>query len=336
MPCRIVGLTCLALLTLTFPAVPGGPTKEKEKTPPDVPAGVVLRFHNGSVVQPAVLMDSLEMETKLGKLSIPANEIRQITFGFRLSEEDTKRLDQAIRDLGSTRFQARDAATKTLMKMGRLAYPALMEARKNGDLETTKRVEAILKDIRARVPPERLKTRKTDIVKTSDSTLGGTILAPSLRVRSDLFGEVKVPTHQLRELRSTLPGGEMLILVDSSKYGQQTTWMESDYEVTMGSKLDITASGEINVDPMNRINNQFCRGIKPDGTPNLTSGEPFGYQPGKLLAKIGPDGPVIQVGSRYSGFANREGKLYFRIVTIFHANSLQAEGNYTIRVSTEQ
>jgi hypothetical protein len=334
MSSRIVGLTCLALLTLTFPAVPGGPAKEKEKTPAEVPAGVVLRFHNGSVIQPAVLMDSLEMDTKLGKLSIPANEIRQITFGFRLSEEDTKRLDQAIRDLGSTRFQARDAATKTLMKMGRLAYPALMEARKNGDLETTKRVEAILKDIRARVPPERLRTRKVDIVKTSDSTLAGTVLAPSLRVRSDLFGEVKVPAHQLRELRSTLPGGEMLIVVDAAKYGQNTTWMATDYDVTMGSKLDITASGEINVDPMNRINNPaICRGIRPEGTTNLVSGE--GHKVGNLLGKIGPDGPLFVIGPRYSGFAAREGKLYLRIVTIWHANSCQAEGTYQVQVSAE-
>jgi hypothetical protein len=333
MRCRIVGSTCLAILSITLPAWSGGPAKEKEKTPADVPAGVVLRFHNGSVIQPAELMDAIEMETRLGKLSIPGSEIRQITFGFRLSEEDNRKLEQAIRDLSSGRFQTREAATKLLMKMGRLAYPALMEARKKGDLETTKRVEAVLKDIRLRVPPERLRTRKIDIVKTSDSTLAGHILPTSLRVRSDLFGEVKVPAHQLREVRSTLPGGEMLIMVDAGKYGQMTTWMETEYEVTMGSKLDITASGEINLDPLNRINTPFARNVRPDGTTRLGSGET--YQPGKLLGKIGPDGQVFIIGSRYSAMPTREGKLYLRIATIFHANRLQAEGSYQVRVSAE-
>jgi hypothetical protein len=294
---------------------------------------VVLRFHNGSVIQPAALLDSLEMETKLGKLSIPANEIRRIDFGFRLSEEDSKKLEQAIRDLGGARFQARDAATKTLMRMGRLAYPALLEARKSSDLETTKRVEAILKDIRLRVPPERLKTRKTDIVKTSDSSVAGQITAANLRIRSELFGEVKVPAFQLRELRSSLPGGEIVVALDAAKYGQMTTWMETDFEVTMGNRLEISATGELNLDPMNRINNNFCRGVRPDGTPQLVSGE--GHIPGKLLGRIGTDGPVFPIGSRYSGFPTREGKLYLRIVTIWHANSLQAEGIYQVRVSSE-
>src|SRR5262245_43675554 len=171
---RIHCLVWLVPLVFTGLAWPG----PEPKTPPPQ-AGVLLRFHNGSVVQPANLLDALEVETKLGKISIPAGEVRRIDFGFRLSEEETKKLEDAIRDLGSPKHQARDAASKTLMKMGRLAYPALLELRKNADLEITKRVEAILKDIRARVPADKLKTRKTDLVRTSDCVVAGQITSTS-------------------------------------------------------------------------------------------------------------------------------------------------------------
>ena len=72
-------LTWLPLLALTAATCIGaaaqGPT-----TPA---ASVTLRFHNGSVIQPAVLLDPVEIETKFGKLSVPPSEIRRIDFGFR-------------------------------------------------------------------------------------------------------------------------------------------------------------------------------------------------------------------------------------------------------------
>ena len=323
-------LACLALLLLTAPAWPDITTTP---APGMSPANVVLRFHNGSVVQPAVLLDTVEMETKLGKLTIPAAEVRRIDFGFRLADEDARKVEQAIRDLSSPRFPLRDAATKRLTALNRLAYPALLEARKSGDLETVKRVETILKDIRARVPADRLKTRRTDIVRTSDSVVAGQITSPALRVRCDLFGDIKIPVVRLRELRSLLPGGEVNVAVDASKYGNKTSWLETEFEVAMGTRLEITATGEINLDPGNTIGNMFTRGIRADGTPRLTSGE--GFQPGQLIGRIGTEGPAFVVGSRYIGAPDREGKLYLRIVTIEHANNIRSSGAYQVRITAE-
>src|SRR5581483_11930538 len=85
MKCRVplstlTAVTALAVLTATAWPDSGSPGASPA-------APVRLRFHNGSVVQPAVLLDAVEMETRLGKLSIPAHEVRRIDFGFRLSEE---------------------------------------------------------------------------------------------------------------------------------------------------------------------------------------------------------------------------------------------------------
>jgi hypothetical protein len=337
---RNCGLAGLALAALTYPGTlaqdPGGkpadPRAGAPKDPP--PAGVILRFHNGSVVQPAVLLESLEMETKLGKIAIPGDELRKIDFGFRLTEEDQKKLDKAMRDLGSPKYPLRAAATKVLTQLGRLAYPALLEARKTSDLETAKRVEIILKDIRSRVSAERLLTRTTDIVKTSDSTVAGKITTAVLRVKSELFGEIKVPVTQLRELRSMLPGGEVLVALDASRYGNRTSWMVTEFEAQQGTRLEIVASGTINLDPLMRLGgNKFTRDVRPEGTRNLTSGETF--IPGQVLGKIGSDGPTFVVGARYSGSPDREGKLYLRVVTIEHANNVRAEGSYQVRISAE-
>jgi hypothetical protein len=323
----LYGLAGLALLAATVPVRPDGPTPEQAT------ASVILSFHNGSVIQPAVLLDAVEMETKLGKLSIPAGEVRRIDFGFRLSAEDAQKVEQAMRDLGSNRFQARDAATKALTRMGRLAYPALLANRKNADLETTKRVEAILKDIRLRVPAARLQTRRTDIVRTSDSAVAGQIISAALRVRSELFGELKVPVPQLRELRSMLPGADVQVAVDAGKYGSVTSWLETEFEVTPGTRLEITATGEINLDPLNQINNQFARNVRPDGIRQLVSGESF--LPGQLVGRIGPSGAPFVIGSRYSAHPEQEGKLFLRVATIFHANNIRATGSYQVRITAE-
>jgi hypothetical protein len=323
-------LVFLALVS-TAPAWPGSGSSG----PAASPAGVVLRFHNGSVVQPAVLLDAVEIETKLGKLSIPAGEVRRIDFGFRLSEEDARKIEDALRELGSEKHQAREAATKSLTRMGRLAYPALLEARKGGgDLETTTRVEIVLKAIRARVSPERLQTRRSDLLRTSDSVVAGKIISTSLRVRCELFGEVKIPVAQMRELRSLLPGDDLEVAVDASKHGNKTGWMETEFEVSVGTRLDISATGEINLDPLNRLGgNNLARAVRPDGTPQLTSNDES--IPGKLLARIGSDGPSIVIGSRYTGNPTREGKLFLRIVTLEHANNIRAEGCYQVKISAE-
>lgn len=300
-------------------------------TPPPNP--LTMRFQNGSVVQQATLLDAVEIETKLGKLTIPASEIQRIDFGFRVSEEDAKKIAGAIRDLRSDKHANREAATKTLAGLGTLAYPTLLEHRKGEDLEMTRRVEDLIKDIQAKAAPGSLLTRRTDIVRTSDSVLSGQITSSSLRIQCEIFGEVKAPLWRLRDLRSAV--GEILVAVDAGKYGRRNGWMETEFEVSADLRIEITASGEINMDPNNMLNApQATRNIRPDGTNQLGSGEPP-YLCGMLLGKIGADGPTFVVGSRHTLVPTREGKLYLRIVTLESSNNIRAEGSFQVRVSAE-
>src|SRR5262249_17295074 len=87
-----------------------------------------VRFADGSNVRVLILQQSLEIVTKYGKLTVPAAEIRRIEFGLPLTEETTRRVDEAIRRLGSDTFNQREAATKELLALGPQAYPALKTA----------------------------------------------------------------------------------------------------------------------------------------------------------------------------------------------------------------
>jgi hypothetical protein len=292
---------------------------------------LTVRFQNGSIVQQATLLDGVEMETKLGKLTIPASEIQRIDFGFRVSDEDAKKITEAMTDLKSDKHASREAATKTLLGLGKYAYPTLLDHRKGGDLEMTRRVEGLIKDIQAKLPVEALQTRRTDIVRTSDSTLSGHITSGSLKIQCEIFGDLKVPLWRLRDIRTSM--GEMIVAVDAAKFGNRVKWMETDFEVSLDTRIEISATGEINLDPNNQLMAPQTRNIRPDGTNQLGSGEP--YLAGVLLGKIGQDGPTFIVGSRHTLTPTRAGKLYFRIVTLEPGNNLRAEGSYQVRIASD-
>ncbi len=319
----------LALLfVILFPAI-----LHAQPTPTTANPPLTMRFQNGSIVQQATLLDSIEIETKLGKLTIPPSEVHRIDFGFRVSDEDAKKLEEAMRNLKSDKHAFREGATKTLLGLGRLAYPTLLENRKGGDLETTRRIEDLIKEIQAKAPAGGLQTRRTDIVRTSDSVLSGQITSSTLRIHCEIFGEVKAPLWRLRDLRAAV--GEIFVALDSSKYGRRTSWMETEFEVSHDLRIEITATGEINMDPNNQLNApQATRNIRPDGTNQLGSGEPP-YLCGMILGKIGVDGPTFVVGSRHTMVPTREGKLYLRVVTLEMSNNIRAEGSYQVRITAE-
>ncbi len=310
-----------------------GAASAQPSTPTPPTTFLSLRFNNGSIVQQAVLLDPVEMDTKLGKITVPAAEIQRIDLGFRLNEDDAKKVETALRDLGSDKYPTREAASKTLLSMGKLAYPGLLGQRKNGDLELTRRIDQLLKDIQARVPAEGLHTRRTDIVRTSDSTVSGQITSPHLRVKCEIFGEVKIPLWRLRDVRSLSANSDVLIAVDAGKYGNRTSWMETEYEVTLGSKIEFSVSGAINLDPLNMVGNPNTRNVMPQGALGLVSGE--GYVPGQMLGRIGTDGQIFVIGPRHTLLPSREGKLFLRIVTIEHASNVRAEGSYKVQVTSE-
>lgn len=306
----------------------GKATEEVVKKTPHKDGEVVALFHDGTRVRTIILQENVEVVTKYGKLTVPTKDIRRVEFGLRLPDELARKLEAAVKDLASNNFQARETATKDLIAMGRQAYPALVKASKDNDLETTRRVEDILKAIREKVAAELLRSRTDDLIYTTDFTIAGRLTAPVLKAKTDHFGDVDLKVVDLRSMESTVGSGEMKVTVDGALYGSgNNQWLDTRFMVNPDVKLVLTAGGEVDLYG-NQQPGQFISA--PDGNRNV--GRAGTHLPGMLLGKIGEEGAVFVVGKRYEGTPTVEGKLYLRIVPI--QGSGGATGNYQVKITS--
>jgi hypothetical protein len=67
--------------------------------------------------------DSVNIETKYGKLVIPAADIERIEFAFRFPDCVAKKIAAAVKRLGDVNFKEREAASKELLAIGVRSFP---------------------------------------------------------------------------------------------------------------------------------------------------------------------------------------------------------------------
>jgi hypothetical protein len=261
-------------------------------------------------------------------LTVPIGDVRRVEFALRLSPADSGRIEDAIGKLGSAQFAEREKATADLDRLGERAYPALLKASKSADKETAARAGQLVESLRKRLPAERLRVRKHDILHTTEFTIVGRIEDESLRARSEVFGVVGLRLTQLRELRGLGVGREIQVVVDAARYAAQTeNWLETELEVSAGAELRVTATGQVDLWPVGGQNGQYVTG--PAGTPGWGKGPHPG---GALLGRVGPGGKVFVLGADYSGTAQEDGKLYLSIVPSAWNNA--STGSYTVTINS--
>jgi len=284
-----------------------------------------LRFHDSSVLRNVVLSGTIELHTKYGKLTIPIDDARRIEFGVHMSEETAKKLERALTNLGSTVFQEREAAGRELVALGRFAYPALQRLAKGADLETTKRVEALIKEISAKVPAYQLRLKEEDVVFTADSVIAGRLVG-QLDAKSEHLGDMRLKMSHLRELRAIGKDENLTVTVDAAQHnGASNQWLETDFTVEKGSKVMIAASGQVKFG-----GGQFVCG--PEGLPNFVVNiGGMKFLCGTLLGRIGADGTPFAIGKRYENTAPVAGKLYLSIVP---GQGNVPSGSYEVKMST--
>jgi hypothetical protein len=147
-----------------------------------------LDYISGKTQRITLQGGTVELETKYGKLTIPAADIERIDFAFRLPEEVAKRIAAAVERLGNEAFEVREGASRDLLEIGVRAYPALEIAAKDSDAEASRRAALLLKDIRARAPADHLRFLKMDHIQTTELTANGRITSEVLRVRDARLG----------------------------------------------------------------------------------------------------------------------------------------------------
>src|SRR5262245_26126318 len=196
---------------------------------------VEVCYGNGSTVRMAITQEHLEVATRYGKLTVPCREIRRIEFGVHLPDGMEKAVGEALRQLGSDNFKARQSALQELVVLGPYSYPALNQAVKSTDLEVAQRAQEALKRIRAKVPAKDLRTQEDDLVFTPKFTIVGRVVSPTIKARAEYFGDLDLKLSQLRTMRWLKGSGETEVTVDASKYGSAANqWMEVDFSVDVG------------------------------------------------------------------------------------------------------
>lgn len=163
----------------------------KDAKPADGVA-VDVRFTDNSVLKLVLREDRLEFMTQYGKLYIPAADIRRIEFGLRVPEDVAKKIESAIADLGNNNFKRREAASNILLGLREKAYPAVVKATKNSDMEISNRAEELVKKFKDVVPNELLQVREFDVIHTENSKIAGKLEANTLKANTIQFGEVSL------------------------------------------------------------------------------------------------------------------------------------------------
>src|ERR1700694_2206584 len=97
----------LALFIIaTLIVVSGGQTQNGAKN--DNSGEVEILFTNGSLIRLTMVQEKIDIETLYGKLSVPLRDIRRIEFGLHVPEGMDKKVEAAIKRLGSGDFTERD------------------------------------------------------------------------------------------------------------------------------------------------------------------------------------------------------------------------------------
>jgi hypothetical protein len=189
-------LRLLASLALVAgPAVAADP-------PAGRPGTVEVRLTDNSTLKLVLTDAKVEVTTPYGKLAIPVADVQRIDFATRLTDDDTKRVEEAVADLAHPQFAKREAASAALLKLKEKAYPALLEAARSKDSEIARRAEDLLDRVRADVPADLLEVRKSDVIQTADSKFSGRIDVAALNAVSAPLGPQTLKLTELRSLHT--------------------------------------------------------------------------------------------------------------------------------------
>jgi len=190
---------------------------KKAEEPLADPAAIEVHFSDGSVLKMTVQEDSFEITTSAGKKTVKLSEVRKIRLTPRLDDADKKKIDAAIKDLGSDAFKDRQRAMIELIRFGIKAYPALVVASEKGDAETRKRAGEIIETFKQTLPEEMFDIPTEDSLWTREGKLVGKISQTSWKAKTTQFGEVQVKIGDVRQVRWTGypdPEGEKLVAQD--------------------------------------------------------------------------------------------------------------------------
>lgn len=327
----------------------GASARAKEAVPAAIAGDVQVHFLNGSIVRMIIQSEKLDIATPYGILAVPVKDVRAIEFGLHFPAGMAGKIEGAIGKLGSANYRERDNASKTLVELGPLAYPAALEASRSKELEVSRRAKDVVKQLQSNHPAKDLRTTAEDKLTTPTFTIVGNILTPSIKANTELFGQVELSVakmYTLRAVGAAVRHQEVDVVIDAAKYANAGSWMDSGFESDGQTKVVITAKGMVDSWPQQP--GQWMVGpAGPGGGRGMIGGNVIigggGFvgggkgqiipqiHGGALFGKIGQDGEPFMIGPRYEGTLDKEGKLFLHIApSMWNCNST---GTYEVKIT---
>lgn len=282
---------------------------------------VLLR--SGTVLVGVLEPAEWRASTVFGSLTVPAAEVRRIRFGRRADPERLQRVAKLVEELGAANPERRRDARASLAEEGAFAVPDLRSAAaRHADREVQRACNEILGSLA--VPNEDVPF-DDDVVETHRFTFSGTVNEEALRVTVPELGPLTVRRRDVVEVRERIARGSHRVEVTGG-HTYVGAWLETPVDVRPGVALSIRADGTVTYPNWGNMV------LRPDGAPNRGMLEQMPL--GSLVGRVGEDGPMFRVGSRYIGAPGGTGRLYLAI--LIQAEGQPHQGAFRVRIDVDE
>ncbi len=313
---------------------------EDRPTPPPIDEQLIqLELWDGSTISGKLKIESLDIETSYGRLTVPIGQIKQVLPGLQSYPELKARIDRLVESLGDKDFDVRESSQRELSGMGVMVLNLLDSYQHLGSAEQKKRLKEIQVELHAiaddlqdsgEFDSERMLSLR-DTVVTKEFTIVGAVQTTDFLLQTR-FGDLNVKLNDIKAGDRTVFGSQEIVR-KQVKVGAEAFFQRKPantrIRVNRGDRIKISASGNVNW-------TNWSQNSTPDGLPN--QGNYQGITSGKLIARVGNSGKFVEIGSKGEFRASSAGVLYLGIAmqdNYVQQGSYRWTGEYQARVVVE-
>jgi hypothetical protein len=313
------------------------PTAEQPPAPAADPELIRIHLMDGSTIAGKLSLDSIEVTTAYGTLSVPVTAIKSFTPGLVSHPEEAEDIARLIEELAGPNYNQREAAQKALVKLGPSVRGELARYADDADAERRSRIKTILEefdDIEEEAAESGAATEvlvSQDTVVTAEFTIVGRIVPQSFAIESQ-YGTLSVELGDIRRGEREAPRQDIArtVRVGGSNIAS-LSMLNSSVRIERGDRVVIAAEGTLTMTPWGNEAQST-----PDGAPNFGWFQPGQIPNGALVYRIGPSGQILKAGSRLTFTAERAGTLHLGIGMDGNFAKNNFPGEYRVKVRVER
>jgi hypothetical protein len=280
---------------------------------------------DNTYVEGIVNLDNFEIETEYGKLIVPREHVVKIRIGKNADKELKEKIDSLIGKLADEEFKVREDATKALGELGAVALEELRDATQSDDVEVKTRAEKLVREIEQSIPPDSEEIIDDDEIVARKFTIRGTLLVDKFVIKTR-YGTITAEKKDVKTLVvSKASFFTKTIVVSGSSNSGSDQMLDTGINLRKGEKVIVKAKGTVHI-------RSYGITASPDGSSNRSS-HYSGIPIGGLMGKIGPSGRLFKVGSRYTGVADQNGRLYLAVAV---RSGYSTTGDFRVTVQVEK